>query len=190
MSKRTIITTANGDRHFCFELLTSDDPVNRFDCIIGEYNDYLTREALRSQNDHIALTWLMRDRSDNGVAGYMSLIADAIKLSVSEKELHHLDYPFKTVPAMKIAKLAVSAIYQERYKGLGSFMITSALAVARTCNKTLFACRFLTVDADVEHNRSVLDFYRKNGFLVNEELFSKNRKNISMRKDIYSCEGV
>ena len=186
MSKRTVITAANGDRYFGFELLASDDPVSHFDCAIGEYNDYLTREALRSQNDHIALTWLMRDRTDKGLVGYMSLIADAIKLSASEKELHHLDYPFKTVPAMKIAKLAVSAAYQERYKGLGSFMIASAVAVARTCNATLFACRFLTVDADVEHNESVLDFYRKNGFVVNEEFFNKNRKNISMRKDIYS----
>ncbi|GHV76943.1 hypothetical protein AGMMS49942_17640 [Spirochaetia bacterium] len=43
----------------------------------------------------------------------MSLIADAIKLSVSEKELHNLNYPFKTIPAMKIAKLAVSQSAQK-----------------------------------------------------------------------------
>ena len=49
----------------------------------------------------------------------MSLIADAIKLTTSEKELHQLNYPFKTVPAMKIAKLAVSASFQETYTGIG-----------------------------------------------------------------------
>jgi len=65
-------------------------------------------------------------------------------------------------------------------------MIYSACAMARECNKKYMACRFLTVDADIEHNASVLDFYRKNGFLVNEELYNKNRKTISMRKDIYS----
>ena len=186
MSKRVPVTLENGRRLFDIEILASDDPISRFDCNIDEYNDYLTQEALRSQNDHIALTWLLRDKADKGIAAYMSLIADAIKLSTSEKELHHLDYPFKTVSAMKIAKLAVSAMYQGKYKGIGSFMIASAISIGRTCNKTLFACRFLTVDADVEHNESVLDFYRKNGFLVNEELFNKNRKNISMRKDIYS----
>jgi hypothetical protein len=47
------------------------------------------------------------------------------------------------------------------------------------------ACRFLSVDADIEHNADVLSFYKKNKFLVNEELYNKNRKTISMRKDIY-----
>ncbi|GHU01910.1 N-acetyltransferase [Spirochaetia bacterium] len=185
MSKRTTVTLNNGKILFDIEILANDDPVSRFDCPISEYNDYLTQEALRSQNDHIALTWLLRDKADKGIAAYMSLIADAIKLSVNEKELHSLDYPFKTVPAIKIAKLAVSAAYQEKYKGVGTFMIETALAMAQLCNKTLFACRFITVDADVEHNESVLSFYRKNGFLINEELFNKHRKNISMRRDIY-----
>jgi hypothetical protein len=62
---------------------------------------------------------------------------------------------------------------------------TALRTVVRTCDKTLFACRFLTVDADVEHNKSVLSFYEKNGFLINEALFNKERKNVSMRKDIY-----
>jgi len=62
----------------------------------------------------------------------------------------------------------------------------SACTMARECNKKYMACRFLTVDADVEHNAGVLDFYKKNRFLVNEELYNKNRKTISMRKDIYS----
>jgi len=31
-----------------------------------------------------------------------------------------------------------------------------------------------------------LDFYKKNGFLANDEFVNKNRKTISMRKDIYN----
>jgi hypothetical protein len=42
-----------------------------------------------------------------------------------------------------------------------------------------------TVDADIEHNEGVLAFYEKNGFIPNAELYNKNRKTISMRKDIY-----
>ncbi|MDR0518309.1 MAG: hypothetical protein LBH25_14850 [Fibromonadaceae bacterium] len=34
------------------------------------------------------------------------------------------------------------------------------------------ACRFLSVDADIEHNANVLNFYKKNGFLPNEEFFN------------------
>jgi hypothetical protein len=30
---------------------------------------------------------------------------------------------------------------------------------AQECNERYFACRFLTVDADIEHNESVLAFY-------------------------------
>jgi ribosomal protein S18 acetylase RimI-like enzyme len=110
---------------------------------------------------------------------------DAIKLSFTEKELHNLSYPFKTIPAMKIAKLAVDETFSMRYKGIGSFMITAAEAKAVSCNDDYCAARFLTVDADIEHDEGVLAFYQKNGFIQNSELFNKNRKTISMRKDIY-----
>jgi hypothetical protein len=76
-------------------------------------------------SSHIALTWLLRERATGIITAYMSLIADAIKLSVSEKEIHNLNYPFKTIPAMKMAKLAVSVTLQDKYRGLGSYMISS-----------------------------------------------------------------
>jgi GNAT superfamily N-acetyltransferase len=185
MSSRVAVSRQNGGSLFYFEQLSPDTPLDNFSCLIVEYNDYLFEDALRSQNDHVALTWLLRERNTGVIAAYMSLIADAIKLSVSEKELHNLDYPFKTLPAMKIAKLAVSQAVQKQYKGLGSYMISKASALVRTCNRQLFAARFLTVDADIEHNKGVLAFYEKNGFLSNTELYNKNRKTVSMRKDVY-----
>jgi hypothetical protein len=115
----------------------------------------------------------------------MSLIADAIKLSATEKELHALSYPFKTIPAMKIAKLAVDRSFMEKYKGIGSFMITAAIRKAIGCNDDYFACRFLTVDADIEHDPNVTAFYTKNGFIQNIEMNNKHSKTISMRKDIW-----
>jgi hypothetical protein len=156
-----------------------------FDCAVAEYNEYLLHDALRSMSDHIALTWLLTERSTGKVAAYMSLIMDAIKLSFTEKELHHLNYPFKTIPAMKIAKLAVDYRFLEKYKGIGTFMIDSAERLAWACNTVHCACRFLTVDADIEHTEGVRTFYEKNGFLLNSELYNKNRKTISMRKDLY-----
>jgi hypothetical protein len=156
-----------------------------FDCSIAEYNDYLINDALCSMDDHIALTWLLTERSTDKIAAYMSLIMDAIKLSFTEKELHHLNYPFRTIPAMKIAKLAVDRNITDKYKGIGTSMIDGAERLARACNSTYCACRFLTVDADLEHDKGVLSFYEKNGFITNTELYNKNRKTISMRKDIY-----
>ena len=86
---------------------------------------------------------------------------------------------------MKIAKLAVDAASAARYKGIGSFMINAAMGKAINCNEDYCAARFLTVDADTEHDKGVLTFYEKNGFIPNAELNNKNRKTISMRKDLY-----
>jgi ribosomal protein S18 acetylase RimI-like enzyme len=186
-SKKSIITDK---RLFSLEQLTIKTNLASFFCPIEEYNNYLFQEAQRSQNDQMALTWLLLERSTGAIAAYMSLIADAIKLSATEKELHNLDYPFKTVPAMKIAKLAVSAPFQEKYRGIGSLMVEMAIEIADACNEQYFACRFITVDADIEHNESVLNFYLKNGFIPNEETNNKRRKTISMRRDILIKVGL
>jgi len=170
---------------FKLEPLSTAKSVGNFDCGNQEYNAYLFQDALRSLDDHIALTWLLTERSTEKTAAYMSLIMDAIKLSFTEKELHHLNYPFRTIPAMKIAKLAVDRSFAEKYRGIGTFMIDTAERLAIACNIDYCAARFLTVDADIEHDSGVLAFYEKNGFIPNAELLNKNRKTISMRKDIY-----
>ncbi|MCL2187075.1 MAG: hypothetical protein FWB86_14685 [Treponema sp.] len=185
MNRRIDITIENTYKYFYFQIFKSSVVCKDFNCGISEYNDYLFKDAGRSLNDHIALTWLFTERSTEKVAAYMSLIMDAIKLSLTEKELHNLKYPFKTIPSMKIAKLAVDSNFSKKYKGIGSFMIDSARRLVMACNDNYCAARFLTVDADIEHDDGVLAFYRKNGFIPNAEFSSKNRKTISMRKDIY-----
>jgi len=185
MDKRITITPENGLTAFYTKKLTDTAQLGNFHCFIDEYNEYLKKDALRSQKDHVAFTWLLLEKNTNEIVSYMSLITDAIKLSVSEKSLHSLDYPFKTIPSIKIAKLSVDESYQERYKGIGSFMIHIAKSFAIICDEQYIASRFLTVDADIEHNTNILNFYKKNGFVINEELYNKNRKTISMRKDIY-----
>ena len=131
MSSRISISRQNGGALFYFEQLVSKIPLDSFSCCIAEYNDYLVKDALHSQSDHVALTWLLRERKTDAITAYMSLIADAIKLSISEKELHNLNYPFKTLPAMKIAKLAVSQHAKEQYKGLGTYMINEGYQYRR-----------------------------------------------------------
>jgi len=186
MNHRIEITPKNANTYFYFQSFTSLTTCDNFDCGIHEYNDYLFSDALRSLNDHIAFTWLLTERATGKTAAYMSLIMDAIKLSGAEKELHNLKYPFRTIPAMKIAKLAVDSSFSKKYKNIGTFMITSAERLAWACNATYCAARFLTVDADIEHDKGVLTFYEKNGFSPNAELYNKNRKTISMRKDLYN----
>ena len=183
--KKIAITHDNVKKYFYLEALTEKSNLQSFRCNLIEYSDYLIKDAIRSMNDHIAKTWLLFDSKTGEIAAYMSLIMDAIKLSFTEKELHNLDYPFRTIPAMKIAKLAVNSIFSEKYKGLGTFMIDTAERYALACNDDYCAARFLTVDADIEHDGGVIAFYEKNGFIPNTEFYNKNRKTISMRKDIY-----
>jgi hypothetical protein len=185
MKQRITITSKNAPEHFYFEKLNPDITIGSFNCHIAEYNDYLFNDSIRSLKDHIAKTWLFREYKTGKISAYMSLIMDSIKLSFTEKELHNLNYPFKTIPAMKIAKLAVDFNFSEKYKGIGTFLINSAIGIATDCNNDYCAARFLTVDADIEHDKGVLVFYEKNGFVPNAEHYNKNRKTISMRKDIY-----
>ena len=185
MTNRIKITSKNALDYFYLINLASEKSFAPFDCQISEYNYYLKHDAIRSLNDHIAKTWLLCDNATGNIAAYMSLIMDAIKLSFSEKELHNLKYPFRTIPAMKIAKLAVDCSFVKKFKGIGTYMIDSAEHLAMACNENYCAARFLTVDADLEHDSGVLKFYEKNGFIQNTELINRNRKTISMRKDIY-----
>ena len=186
MNQKIKLTIDNADKYFFLKTFTSGVACGNFDCGLPEYNNYLLNDALRSMNDHIALTWLLTEKTTDTIAAYMSLIMDAIKLSFTEKELHNLKYPFKTIPSMKIAKLAVDYNFSAKFKGVGTFMIDTAERFATACNNDYCAARFLTVDADIEHDEGVFAFYEKNGFIPNAELYNKNRKTISMRKDIYS----
>jgi hypothetical protein len=46
-------------------------------------------------------------------------------------------------------------------------MIYLATGIAEDTNEKHSACRFITVDTDIEHNENVIEFYRKNDFIAN-----------------------
>jgi ribosomal protein S18 acetylase RimI-like enzyme len=186
MNGPVVITRENAGEYFRLERLTADAPLGAFECRIGEYTGYLREAALRAQADRVAKTWLLREEAGGEIAAYMSLIADAVRLSAAEKELHRLDYPFKTIPAMKIAKLAAAETARRKYRGIGSLMVSFAQEIADGLNNDYCAARFLTVDADIEHDAGVLAFYEKNGFVPNAELSGRHRKTIGMRLDLYA----
>jgi hypothetical protein len=115
------VSAENGRVLFSLKRLVSPVGLDTFSCHLAEYSDWLAQEALHSQGDLVAATYLLHECGTGAIAAYMTLVADAIKLSATEKELHNLNYPFKTIPAMKIAKLAVSSTFREKYSGIGSF---------------------------------------------------------------------
>jgi len=86
IGKKSIVSDK---RLFSLEQLKGKIKPDSFLCQIEEYNEYLFHEATKAQNDQMALTWLLCERKSGAIAAYMSLIADAIKLSATEKELHN-----------------------------------------------------------------------------------------------------
>ena len=56
-------------------------------------------------------------------------------------------------------------------------------------NEAGVACRFVTVDADIEYDKNTPAFYEKNGFVMNlskKKKIGPNDKTVSMRRDINS----
>ncbi len=159
-----------------------------FDSHIEEYNDFL-KIANKFYDLNISKTFLLIHKKTNELLAYMTLSADSIKLTNEEKELHDISkVPYASIPALKVGKLAVNKEVSDevKRKGYGSFMLDMARAFAFNMNEIGIACRFITVDADIEYEQNTPCFYEKNGFVENLSNRRRNAKHtISMRKDIF-----
>ena len=155
---------------------------------VDEYNDFL-QVAEKFYELNISKTFLLIHKKTGELLAYMTLSADSIKLSTEEKELHDIaKVPYGALPALKVGKLAVNKELSEqvRRKGYGSFMLEMARAFAFRMNELGVACRFVTVDADIDYELDTPEFYRKNGFTENLKYKKKKDSHtISMRKDIF-----
>lgn len=160
-----------------------------FDCGKAlEYKHFLLEQAKPLDEIAISKTFIMIHNVTNELVGYFTLSADTIKLTPAEKKQEDLDdVPFMSLPAIKVGKLAINKSLSEKAKkkGYGSFAIEMAITKAYEVLKTGVACRFITVDADIEYYPNTTEFYEKNGFVRNEQKPSKNSKTISMRKNIF-----
>ena len=155
-----------------------------FVCEFKEYNEFLRDEALGLQEAEISKLHLLINKENADVIAFMSLSTDSIKLSNSEKDVHKIGFVnFEAIPSVKIGKLAVDIKYKRKYKGIGSIMVELARGITEDLREIGVACRFITVDADTKNNPSVVDFYLKQGFKLNEKY---KRDNTSMRLDIFS----
>jgi hypothetical protein len=165
--------------------LSSEMPLGGFISSIEEYTRFLTEDAFLYQELLVTNTFLLIDRTNKNILAYMSLIADSITLSPKERDGHGFD--FRTIPACKIAKLATNKNMHATYNHIGSFMVEIARGIAMSSNETSMSCRFITVDADVEHDPNVCEFYKKNFFVPNEDnTYKKRTQTISMRRDLFS----
>lgn len=161
-----------------------------FDCgIAREYEMFLKLKAPQLEKLGVTRTFLLFHIETQELIGYYSLSADTVRLTIDEKagtELEKVD--FMALPALKLGKLAINKALSEKAqrKGYGSFVLDLVNTYAYEMLENGVACRFVVVDADIEYDTDTPEFYRKNGFIVNQSRKRKNSdKTVSMRRDIF-----
>jgi hypothetical protein len=182
------ITPENYSNYFVIEKLNAVHRIEDFNGDnINEYTLFLKHDALRHQESHISNTFVLVEKENLIVAAYISLIADAVTLQDEERARLLLpDISFETLPALKIAKLAVTQEVSFTYNHLGSLMIDFSRNIADQCNERFIACRVLTTDADIEYDKTLPIFYEKNGFTaLHSKKYSKKTRTLPMWTDIY-----
>ncbi len=123
-----------------------------------EMDDFLRLEAYIDQDNGLNTTHLFIDREKDKLIGFVSLCADSIRLDSSEKE--EMGFSYYTVPAVKIARLAVSNEY--KHKGFGHIMIDYCVNISFEMLEKVGAA-FITLDC-YEHR---LSYYEGIGFIRN-----------------------
>ena len=155
-----------------------------------EYASFLRDDALNLEELCISKTYVMIHKKTRELVGYFTLSADTVRLTTDEKsEVELENVQFMSLPAIKVGKLAINKGLSEkvRRKGYGSLALEVANTYAYKVLETGVACRFLTVDADIEYDKDTPMFYEKNGFVYNLSRKRKDSdKTVSMRRDIFN----
>ena len=123
-----------------------------------EMENFLKKEAFEEQEKGLNTTHLFVDTQSGKIAAYVSLCNDSIRLELEERDEMGLSYA--AVPAVKIARLAVSNEYQGR--GMGKLLIMFSAYMGRKMRE-ISGLTFLTLDC-YEHRVS---YYEAVGFVRN-----------------------
>lgn len=114
---------------------------------------FLREEAYAEQEKGLSETYLFIENDE--LLAYLSLCNDAIRLEFEERD--NMELPYTTIPAVKVARLAVSTEFQG--KGLGKEALQFAIFISQVI-RDYSGVVFLTLDC-YEHR---VGYYEKYGF--------------------------
>ena len=123
-----------------------------------EMEKFLKEKAYVEQEEGANTTHLLIDEECQKIVAYISLCNDSIQLDFSERK--DMGYSYMTVPALKIARLAVATEYQRQ--GIGKLLVQFSKYIA-TKIREMSGIAFITLDC-YEHRVS---FYEAMGFVKN-----------------------
>jgi ribosomal protein S18 acetylase RimI-like enzyme len=129
-----------------------------------ELRDFLIEDAIDNQEMEISSTYLFFHNPSNKLAGYVTVLSDAVRIHGTHlgKAFSDQGVPYKTLPAMKIARMCVDEGFKR--KGIGTNMLLFAMGRLVAVNEHC-GCRFLIVDA----KRDAIHFYKRFSFQVLKE---------------------
>lgn len=190
LSEKDILEIADTVSIFSITSVKEDITQYSFSCgKAEEYVTFLKEKALDLEEKSISKTFVLVHNLTKELIGYFSLSTDAVRLTTEEKEESNLsDVAFMSLPAIKLGKLAINKKLspEASRRGYGSFILDMINTFAYEVNKEGVACRFVTVDADVEYDPNTPLFYKKNGFINNLSKPKRNNsKTVSMRRYIF-----
>lgn len=135
------------------------DILNSFETDEIELKKFLIEDALSNQDWAISDTYLWFYNPKNELAGYMTLLSDAVRVHGTSLGQSFLDkgVAYKTLPALKIGRICVDKKYLR--KGVGTEMVAYAARTLLEINERI-GCRFVVVDAkkEAKHFYSRLNF--------------------------------
>lgn len=123
-----------------------------------EMDSFLKTESYEEQGKGLNTTHLFLDTESHKIAAYVSLCTDSIQLNFTER--HNMKYAYTTIPALKIARLAVATDYQ--HQGIGKLLVQFSAYIGMQIQK-LSGMALITLDC-YEHRVS---FYESIGFVKN-----------------------
>lgn len=148
-----------------FENLSENHDLSDFDCGDKDLNDFLKNDALAQQNARLNVTKLIM--CDGNIIGFTSLLTDAFilknlkneKIKLKIKDKLNLNSNKKTVPAVKIGRLAIDKRYSG--KGLGTHILGSIINNLKLKAETEIGFRFIIVEG---YAKAFKFYVVKNGF--------------------------
>lgn len=174
--------------------LDINDSLNSFkigDSSFKPLKTFLTKQACNFHDSKIAKTYVaikLKPCADAGtiedltlcVLGYITLTCSEIDIrnGYTVHDCTHANN-YESLPAIKIARLAVDIRY--RSKGIGNNLVSLALAIANDLITPNIGCRFVVTDA----KKDAVTFYKKMGFTILETDDNKNSPTPVMFVDIH-----
>ena len=142
--------------------------ISNFCTYEADLKDYLVEDALFHQENKVSKTFLLFN--NNSLVGYVTLLCDSLRVEGEiQGYFKNKNILYKTLPAIKIGRLAVDDKYQR--KGFGRRLVHIAYTYAKEISNNYCGCRFLILDAKInkEKEKDSLHFYKKMNFKILKE---------------------